>query len=267
MTFKDAKFQKKISATQQRRLARERFLRARKVERSFQRQLTAIAKHVGSIIKTFAPDGIVTDMSALRNVLSKYSEALRPWSYAVAQRMQNEVAQRDEYAWTKLGTELGRNLRAEISKAPTGQLMQSMLNERVELITSLPTKAAERVHKLTLEGIENASRASEIAKEIMRSGQVTVSRAKLIARTEVSSTASTLTESRARFIGSKGYIWRTSKDPDVRDIHKHLEGEFVRWDDPPISGENGERAHAGRIYNCRCYPEPIIPDSVMLQAA
>jgi hypothetical protein len=27
-----------------------------------------------------------------------------------------------------------------------------------------------------------------------------------------------------------------------------------------VAGEQGEHAHAGMIYNCRCYPEPVIPE-------
>jgi uncharacterized protein with gpF-like domain len=105
-----------------------------------------------------------------------------------------------------------------------------------------------------------------------------VSHARLIARTETARTASVLTEVRAKSVGSEGYIWRTSLDADVRPkigtpnfaklntlamgSHRKLEGTFHRWDDPPIASENGERAHPGQIYNCRCWPEPVLPDRI-----
>ncbi len=53
-------------------------------------------------------------------------------------------------------------------------------------------KTEARVVKVTFE-----ARASEIAKEIMRSGDVAKSRATLIARTEVARTARVLTQARA----------------------------------------------------------------------
>lgn len=263
---RDAKYERKLSAAQIRRNARMRFVQARKVERSYQRQLVHIANHVGHLVKAFAPKGVVTNMSGLTSALVRYSDALRPWAHAVSFKMQTAVAQRDEHAWAELGRSVGRALRNEIQKAPTGQALRSRMAEQVDLITSLPLDAARRVHHLTIQGVAESKRASEIQKQILLTGHVTLGRAKLIARTEVSRTASVLTETRSRHIGSEGYIWRTSKDTDVRDRHRELEGKFIRWDDPPVAGERGERAHAGAIYNCRCYPEPVIPDSLRLAA-
>jgi len=264
MTFDAAKTSaaQKRAAKQQRLKARERFVRARKAEKGFQRQLLQVAKQVGSIVKGFAPEGVVNDLSQLTNALSRYSDLIRPWAKAVSATMTAEVGQRDEQAWTSMGRELGRNLRQEIENAPTGQVMQLLMAEQVDLITSLPTKAAQRVHHLTIEALSDSTRASEIAKEIQRTEQVTASRAKLIARTETSRAVGAMTQSRAEYIGSPGYIWRTAGDSDVREIHKHLEGHIIAWDDPPVAGENGERAHAGMIYNCRCYMEPLVPDII-----
>lgn len=137
--------------------------------------------------------------------------------------------------------------------------MQGRLAEQVALIKSLPIEAAQRVHALTIEGLENGTRAAEIAKEIRRSGEVSESRANLIARTEVSRTASALTQARAQHIGSEGYIWRTSGDSDVRHSHAQMNGRFVRWDSPPTL--DGMTGHAGEYPNCRCYPEPVIPEN------
>lgn len=170
-----------------------------------------------------------------------------------------DVSARDSQTWMELSGELSKALRDEIRNAPTGELMREMLAEQVTLIKSLPLEAAQRVHDLTLKGIEDGTRAKEIAKEIARSGEVSMNRANLIARTEVARTASKLTEARATHIGSEGYIWRTSKDSDVRHSHKEMEGKYVRWDTPPKLSD-GTVTHAGQIYNCRCYPEPVIPE-------
>lgn len=154
--------------------------------------------------------------------------------------------------------DLSRELRLEIRAAPTGATMQALMAEQVTLIKSIPLEAAQRVHKLTIEGIEDSTRASEISKAIQASGDVAKSRADLIARTEVARTASTLTEARALHVGSPGYFWRTSHDGDVRESHKKMEGKFVAWSDPPtIDGMTG---HAGQFPNCRCYTEPVIPE-------
>lgn len=244
----------------ERKAARERFLKARNAGKKFSGQLTKVARQVGAIVDGFAPQGVVQDPLQLRRALAKYAEMLEPWARSVSAQMIAEVEQRDRTAWTRMGQEIGRNLREEIENAPTGDVARILMSEQAALITSLPIEAANRVHKLTTEAMISGRRAASIAEEIQRSGKVALSRAKLIARTEVARTASVMTQSRAEFVGSEAYIWRTAEDSDVRSLHKKHNGKIFRWDDPPVAGENGERAHAGQIYNCRCFAEPILPD-------
>ena len=173
--------------------------------------------------------------------------------------MVTEVARRDERAWFAQADRMGRALRDEIASAPLGEVMRERQAEQVRLITSLPTEAAQRVGEMTREGIAEGWRASQIAAEIMKTGEVTKSRADLIARTEVGRTATLLTQARAEHVGSSSYIWRTAGDSDVRPGHKALNGKVIKWSDPPEC-DPGYRAHAGAIFNCRCYPEPILDD-------
>lgn len=235
-------------------------MKTRRVELSYAGQLRKVAQQVGAIINGFPP-GDPESVPTITDMLAKYAELLIPWATATASKMLGEVNARDEQAWFAHANEMSRALREEIRNAPTGALMQALLAEQVTLIKSLPLEAAKRVHDLTLAGIEDGTRAKEIAKEIARSGEVSANRANLIATTEVSRTASMLTEARAVHIGSPGYFWRTSEDSDVREDHRILNGKFIPWDSPPIADRRtGARAHAGCIYRCRCYPEPVIPD-------
>jgi uncharacterized protein with gpF-like domain len=248
------------------RTTRTAFARVRKAEKQYAVQLRKVARHVGDIIKAHKPE-TSDGMAEIRAILSKYAEVIEPWARVAAGRMIADVGRRDEKAWEENSKAMGRSLRAEIANAPTGQFLRAKLAENVHLIKSLPTEAAARVHRLTLEGINNAARASDIATEIGRSGEVTDGRANLIARTEVARTASGLLEARAVHVGSEGYIWRSAGDSDVRNkdgnpigSHRLLNGKFIRWDSPPIASTNGDRYHAGQGPNCRCYPEPVIPD-------
>lgn len=251
-----------LTPAQLRRAARDRFNRARKAEITYSRQLVHIGRNVGNLIKGFAPDGEVTDMAGLMRALEQYANVLRPWAKQVTARMQSQVSNRERNAWIQLGRAVGRELRKEIEGAPTGAALRDVMAEQVHLITSIPTEAAQRVHMLTLEGITQGRRAKEVQADILRSTHVTVSRAKTIARTEVARTASVLTQVRAQHIGSEGYLWRTAEDTDVRKLHRKLEGKFIPWNRPPVAGSRGERAHAGQIYNCRCWPEPVLPDTI-----
>lgn len=236
-------------------------VRVRKLEARYARELRKIAKQVGDLVKGWAPADGVLDLAqagALRAMLEKYAEAIAPWARATAGRMVAEIAIKERKAWEEQTRLMGRELRREIREAPTGAAMRAHLEEQVRLITSLPTEAAERVHRLTLEGIQDGTRASSIAKEILRTGDVTASRANLIARTEVARTASALTMARAQHVGSTAYVWRTAEDSDVRPSHRAMNGKAVNWSQPPTL--DGMSGHAGTLPNCRCYAEPILPD-------
>jgi SPP1 gp7 family putative phage head morphogenesis protein len=248
-------------ARRDRQKARERFKAGRNAESWFARQLRAVATQVGRLVDgMLGEENAIGNMVSLRLLLDRYAETITPWARSVVERMTAEVGRHDAAAWEKQGKLMGRALGREIRTAPTGEALREYLNEQVGLITSLPRGAAERVHQLTLKGITEGTRADEIVREIRRTGEVTRSRANTIARTEVSRTASALTMVRAKYVGSEYFVWRTALDSDVRPLHKKLEGRAFRWDDPPVSGENGERSLPGAIYNCRCYPEPVLRD-------
>lgn len=226
-----------------------------KAERIYGRQLSRLARHIGDIVSGFeiTPETVPTITSMLR----AYAEALTPWARLTAEKMLRDVDNRDREAWRSTGLQISEALRREILSAPTGETMRALLDQQVGLITSLPIEAAKRVHDLTLKGLENSERAAEVAREIMRTGEVTESRALLIARTETSRTATVLVQARAVHVGSEGYIWRSSGDGDVRPSHKKMNGKYVKWGSPPEL--DGMVGHAGCLPNCRCFCESVIP--------
>lgn len=236
---------------------------ARASESAYNTRLRSVAKAIDTIVKGYINPGddvSVFDAMRIKAALDKYTDLIRPWARAVANYMLADVARRNEKQWFDNSKEMGRALRAELQQAPTGMLLQALQADQIELITSLPRVASERVHALTEQALVDSRRASDIAKDILNTGNVTKSRATLIARTEVSRAQSNLTQARAMYAGSPGYIWRTSKDLDVRDTHKAMEGVYVPWDTPPKTDKNLDPYHAGCGPNCRCWAEPVLPD-------
>jgi len=191
--------------------------------------------------------------------LEAYADLLEPWARSVGNAMVHDVSRRDLKLWRAHSRDIGAALREELKSPPSQVFLQEMLREQVELITSLPKRAAQRVHKLTTEALVTGERVDSIAAKILETGKVSEAQATLIARTEVARTSSKLMEQRAVAAGSEGYIWRTAHDGDVRKSHAEMEGRYVRWDSAPRLSD-GTVAHAGQIYNCRCYPEPVLPD-------
>jgi SPP1 gp7 family putative phage head morphogenesis protein len=226
-------------------------------EGRYVRQLRKVAAEVGRIVEGF-PIGDPIAVYRLQATLRRYSEIVEPWATTVADLMLKEVEARDRRAWVTRAREISRGLARELEHSSVGAALRDMLAEQVRLITSLPIEAGERVHELTLKGLSDSTRAAEIAKEIARTGEVTASRATLIARTEVARTASALVQARSQSIGIQEYVWRTSRDEAVRSAHRAMEGVSVGWDTPPKLSD-GTTTHAGQIFNCRCWPEPILP--------
>jgi SPP1 gp7 family putative phage head morphogenesis protein len=239
--------------------SRATFEKVRRAETAFAQGLRGIARHIGHMVRGFAP-GDIEQMSLLERLLRRYSAIIEPWAQTHATRMLTDVARRDASVWATLSKQMSRALRTEIETAPSGRFLQEQLAANVALIKGIPEEAADRIQKLTLEGMFNATRASAIAKEIMASGEVSTSRANLIARTSVSTAASGLVQARAMHVGSEGYIWRSARDASVRPEHRKLDGKYFRWDDPPEAGTNGMRYHPGAGPNCRCYPEVVVGD-------
>ncbi len=238
---------------------RSKFARVKNAQRAYERKLRKIARTIGDIVTGFAGPDPIASAPGIREALNRYSVIVGQWARSAGASMLVDVMKRDEAAWREVSRGMSRALADEIRTAPTGEVTRSLLEQQVELITSLPLEAARRVQALAIQSMETGARASEIAKEIMRSGEVASSRATLIAVTETSRASSNLLEARSLHVGSLGYIWRTSRDGDVRPLHRALEGVYIAWSDPPVAGSNGERAHAGCIYRCRCWAEPIIP--------
>lgn len=232
------------------------------IENWYARQLRKVAKQIDDLVNgQVQPDLLPGEYAPqiIRSLLA-YAPALTGWAGSVADRMIRDVDRVDRREWYARGKEISRLLEQEIQSAPTGATYQKLQAEQVALITSLPVEAAERVNKLATEAMTKGGRADQIAAEIMKTGSVTASRANLIARTEVARSKSNLTQARAQYAGSTQYIWRDVGDSDVRHDHKELNGTVQRWDAPPIADtRSGTRAHPGCIWNCRCWPEPIIP--------
>jgi SPP1 gp7 family putative phage head morphogenesis protein len=231
---------------------------ARLAANAFGVALRKIARHVGDLVRAFDPVDDPAQEPQVRHALERYADLITPWARAQAEAMLHDVSRRNEKAWWELARAMSSALRKEIREAPTGQVMRQLMDEQVTLIRSIPLKAARRVHELTLKGIEDSTRASEIAREIQRSGEVAASRATLIARTEVGRTAAALTQARAEYVGSEGYIWLSARDQQVRPSHRAMEGKFVRFDSPPTL--DGMIGHAGALVNCRCVMLPVVPE-------
>lgn len=242
------------------RNSQQKFQRSRTVLLEYEKQLRAVAKQCGIIVNGLVgTDGSYVS-TEIQRVLRSYSDMLGPWAKNVANRMLLNMHKRDAKMWKEISEQMGQQLAVELETTKTGELFRQALNEQVALIKSLPLEAAERVHHLTQEALLKGERASTIVEDILRTGEVTKSRAVLIARTEVARTATELTKVRATEAGLTHYVWRTSEDTDVRSSHKKMNNKVFAFNQPP-EVEPGKFYHPGEFPNCRCYAEVIVPEN------
>lgn len=230
---------------------------ARKTEIRYGQQLRKISTYINTIVRGFDVNDPRTHPLIIAS-LNEYANTLHWWAQNTAGRIITDIALRDEKTWMIYAEDLSRGVRDQIRNTDIGAVYQQLLNEQVGLIKSLPLDAAQRVQRLSTEALTDGGRAKELIEMILKSGDVSKARANTIARTEVSRAAGVFTQVRAENLGSEGYIWRTSNDPDVRPSHKEMNGKFVKWDEPPVL--DNMTGHAGCLPNCRCYSEPVIPE-------
>lgn len=150
-------------------------------------------------------------------------------------------------------------------KQGTGQIIQKQVMENVLLIKTLPNDVAQKVVSDISENALKGARAESTEKIIKdKTDQHARASARLIARTETAKTMSALTKARCEQLGLRWYIWRTALDGTrVRLSHRIMEGVLVNWNNPPAPEELvGEKSaghyHAGNIWNCRCFSEPVL---------
>lgn len=137
--------------------------------------------------------------------------------------------------------------------------------ENADLIKTIPSLFAQKATEYAEEAYLKGNRADVVKRKVLEMyGNITEVEAQRIARTEVSKTSSQLTQIRSKAVGINWYVWRTSKDKRVRHSHDIMEGVLVNFNNPPnpekLAGEKYQYGvyNAGEIFNCRCYPEPVV---------
>lgn len=119
-------------------------------------------------------------------------------------------------------------------------------------------KSIVRLRDRVLINTFNGNRAQSLVKGIEHDFQVSLNKAKFLARQETSLLMSQYREERYKSAGVQKYRWLTAGDVRVRGYHKRLNGKIFTWDNPPVVDATGHRAHPGQDYNCRCIAVPIV---------
>lgn len=241
--------------------------RNRRVESQFLKSLLTICSMFDRIAKS-----VQGDVARYNQLMSEFqdSQEYSDFVMSTVERMVTGLNTGNYTTWRKAAREATKGnmlYRALLEEMQTGisSSIKNQIMENANLIRTLPTDTAQKVVQNITEEAYKEKRASEIARIIQEeTSKHSRASARLIARTEVSKATTALTKARSEDLGLKWYVWRTALDGDrVRKSHRNMEGVLVAWDNPPspeaLVGEPSVgNYHAGNIWNCRCYPEPII---------
>lgn len=188
--------------------------------------------------------------SASKMVTSLFTDAGTTWRTAARENAR--------------GREIYLALQDELNKPGiVGDTVFEEIMRNAKLIKTIPTDTAEYINRHIRNETMSGKRASDIEKSIKTFiPKQSNAKVELIARTEVSKVNTALTHARCLNVGIAWYVWRTEKDARVRDSHRLMEGIIIAWSNPPSPETlNDEKSygkyHAGNIFNCRCYPEPL----------
>ncbi len=128
-------------------------------------------------------------------------------------------------------------------------------DENIRLVEEASRDYADSVRKIFDDPSAHLLRVEELKKQLLERGDVSQSRAELIARDQTLKLNGQINKARQTRAGVTEYVWSTSGDERVRPEHAELDGRTFSWDDD-VGGE----APPGTAFQCRCVAIPVIPE-------
>lgn len=243
-----------------------------KVELWYKQQLLAVVAHLRKIareellpeLKRMEPlyaagDGITRDAKVPRRPLESTFQRMGQRIGGIEQtanRLAALAVQRsadtvDDRLKAAIKSSVGVDISPVLTQSgPILDALRAATKDNIDLIKSIPEQYFEKLGDAVGKNMERGMRFEDLAKEIERIGDVTESRAKLIARDQTSKMNGAFNQARQTSLGIDRYVWQTSGDERVRPEHDANDGEIFRWDSPPATG------HPGHDVNCRCVATP-----------
>jgi SPP1 gp7 family putative phage head morphogenesis protein len=241
------------------------FHRPQRIEQEYRRALNAL---MDTWLRTFPHNADLESIFAFLG--NGGGEKVMKASDSLARRMVTQVAVQNAQSWREAAAKSSQGkriydlLRREMS-GPVGASVRSLVSTHAALIRSMPQDLAQTLASQIATRQMRGERAETIAKYIRgRFPAITRSHIAMLARTEVASAATGITEARAKNLSLPAYLWDTSQDSRVRPSHRIMEGVICLWSDPPaperLAGIKSTLGayHAGRCPNDRCDPSVII---------
>lgn len=163
-----------------------------------------------------------------------------------------------------------RSAAGAIAQAARAGISRAVKPERSTRIPVVLPDAGRREagYVERVESSVNGSRLVAVLKEAVRAGGETIrgdieravqsaaNSAANSVKAETNALHAEYTESYSKAAGLTKYVWTSQLDEIVRPGHARLEGTVQLWSAPPVTGDDGHRAHPGEDRFCRCVAFP-----------
>lgn len=156
------------------------------------------------------------------------------------------------------------DLSSVIEKEVLDDTLKLAIENNVNLITSIKNDFINDIGSNVFDNYKRGFRHTELISEIRERGNVTYSRAKLIARDQTAKINSDFDEARNRRLGFDVYKWSGTGDQRQRKSHKVLNNMLCKYSDPDVySDDDGQTwkkrksigafcGKCGEDIQCRC---------------
>lgn len=194
---------------------------------------------------------------------SKWSKIFVGLSREIAGDFMSRV---DRMARTRLNSsleELSGGLTIRTAKMPEAlrPKIAAATRANVGLIRSIQASYHERIEQAVMNSVTvGGDGAAEIFDEVMRIGESSEDRARLIARDQTHKISAAINQERMLSAGVERFKWRHSGGSfEPRELHMKYDGEIFDVANPPVIDERtGERGMPGQAINCRCVAIPVL---------
>lgn len=136
------------------------------------------------------------------------------------------------------------------------RIIDDFVAENLQLIRNIGPEITSQVEEHLITAVREGQRAEDFQEIVAERLGVGESRARLIARDQIGSMTGRITEARHRELGVTKFIWSSSQDERVRELHVERDGQEFSWDH--TFDETPDDGPPGRPINCRCVALPVI---------
>lgn len=212
----------------------------------------------------FAQDASISAQARiLMNALIERSQGLfdiaaRPLADLVASDASKSSAASLKHSLRALSQ--GLTLKTDMISGSIKDVLSATVTENVGLIKSIPSEYLTQVQGAVMRSITQGRGLADLVPFLRKQEDITLRRARIIARDQTRKAFSNLNFARMDKIGIEEYEWlHSAGGQKPRQLHVHMSGNIYRVDKPPIIDEKtGQRGKPGDLINCRCTATPII---------